>query len=119
MSEPLSYEDCLAWRKRYAGVPFNTLALSTAADGQASPLRVMAALFAEAERLRAELRVRDESQIPVIPRAAQARLDAAEKHLVAARIALQLIESNERGESYSAGVAMSALASIDEDRVGA
>jgi hypothetical protein len=44
----------------------------------AAALDELVRLAEEADTLRAELRIREESQIPVLPRAAQERLEAAE-----------------------------------------
>jgi hypothetical protein len=44
----------------------------------AAALAGLVRLAEEADTLRAELRIREESQIPVLPRAAQERLEAAE-----------------------------------------
>lgn len=44
--ERLSGEECIAWANRYVGVPWNMLALSTAANKDHSPVLVLQSLLA-------------------------------------------------------------------------
>ena len=62
----LTYEECLAWAERYGYTSLSTLALSTAADKQPGPIKVMRSLFAlvrvEREAREAAEKERDEAR---------------------------------------------------------
>jgi hypothetical protein len=52
----LTYDECVAWAKRYRDVPWVSLAMVTATDHEPGPVAVMSSLFAECQRLQSELR---------------------------------------------------------------
>lgn len=41
----LSFDECKAWAQKYAGTPWNMLALETVAAGDHSPMQVLASLL--------------------------------------------------------------------------
>jgi uncharacterized protein len=51
----LTLAECRAWAERYSATPWSMLALSTAADREASPLQVLRSMFDHTSRLEEQL----------------------------------------------------------------